>query len=769
MKNLLLLAVLACVSLQMQAQDYEEREIAKELYFENAVFRLTNAQQQALDTLWQHVQGAASYQIRIQGTADERGSARLNEQLPRQRSQAVRDYLLQKGAAADRIEILQGLILPVGIVKNNRRTDISVRYTKVTDTQTTADKNTPQAPSSFASFAAFTAYNAAQATQQHKIQNEKNARVRGRKGAILHIPKMAFVNAAGVAQTGDILIELREAHSYGDMILQNLSTESGSSLLETGGMVHIAAFNSKGESLQLAKGKEIIISMPSASAQLEGMQTFVGTEDPHEGVDWMPSNVAVVNAEQAKADLSPFLGGKGYIDINDLRLRNAFINEDSRKAFESKLPKFVPAPPAFTKVAPARPKLPVLDEPMLGDYYQKYEKQGQTFKQYSVRARKEYKADFQAFDRKRQAQNRQFQAYSRDSLRHAAAIAQHEQKIADYKAYQTELRYRLHLIHQHNTSFSSSDYEAKISSAAQLVAQLNTQALYNTRREYLLRQLEELSKKNEAFAPLLTAAKNSPAALISESNAQEIAKTSESTTAIAQEIQQQRQQAEALLKSERDAKEVFNGSASYNIARLLRKTVWTDSDYNSAREWIKIACDGYKKVLQNQQQRHSKNLDKLAPLCHQITQNQSTLVNLNEQMTQLMAELGLLSPRDIAAQYENAMSVNGLGWINCDRFTEPASSRTDLQILSQLQHSKDTKFYALFEDMNAVMLSTNDNGVFKFKSLPVGRSVKIVGLCISTDKAEMFVERISISKNMILNAKFEPKTLKELFAALQNV
>lgn len=77
-----------------------------DVHFETGLAELDATDKSDLDSLATCLQGTAKKEdVRITATTDPRGSERYNEDLSRQRAQAVADYLQQKGVKADNFQI----------------------------------------------------------------------------------------------------------------------------------------------------------------------------------------------------------------------------------------------------------------------------------------------------------------------------------------------------------------------------------------------------------------------------------------------------------------------------------------------------------------------------------------------------------------------------------------------------------------------------------------------------------------------------------------
>lgn len=82
-----------------------------------------------------------------------------------------------------------------------------------------------------------------------------------------------------------VRLALQEFYTPADMVLANLSTMAGTSLLETGGMLHLAA-TANGQPLALRPGRQLLLRLPARQSQAD-MQLFEGVAHGTSGaLDW---------------------------------------------------------------------------------------------------------------------------------------------------------------------------------------------------------------------------------------------------------------------------------------------------------------------------------------------------------------------------------------------------------------------------------------------------------------------------------------------------
>ena len=128
---------------------------------------------------------------------------------------------------------------------------------------------------------------AAPALQVFRVRAGRDTVLVGQQGTRLVVPARAFEVPAS---SGPVELRLREFYSISNIVLAGLGTRTGLDLLETGGMLHLAAA-ADGRTVNLRPGMEITIQLPTKQ-QLPGMQLYEGvSNDLSHAPDWqLPAN-----------------------------------------------------------------------------------------------------------------------------------------------------------------------------------------------------------------------------------------------------------------------------------------------------------------------------------------------------------------------------------------------------------------------------------------------------------------------------------------------
>jgi hypothetical protein len=120
------------------------------------------------------------------------------------------------------------------------------------------------------------------------FNTSKDTIIKCKEGTILKIKANSFVRSGSKrAVKGIIYFEVTEYYKLSDILMANLTTTSKGQQLETGGMLHIEAFQGD-ELVELKTNSTIDILMPTKNKK-ESMQLFSGVMS-EKGVDWIPEN-----------------------------------------------------------------------------------------------------------------------------------------------------------------------------------------------------------------------------------------------------------------------------------------------------------------------------------------------------------------------------------------------------------------------------------------------------------------------------------------------
>jgi hypothetical protein len=121
--------------------------------------------------------------------------------------------------------------------------------------------------------------------QKIEIDPSKDNVVKGKNGTVLYVQSNSFITDDGEPATGKVIIELKEHSSLIDFITSNLQTIHDNDILQTKGMIYLAAKSSDGENLKIDPTKSIRIEIKILQKEI-GDKIFLGERKPNGSVNW---------------------------------------------------------------------------------------------------------------------------------------------------------------------------------------------------------------------------------------------------------------------------------------------------------------------------------------------------------------------------------------------------------------------------------------------------------------------------------------------------
>lgn len=116
------------------------------------------------------------------------------------------------------------------------------------------------------------------------IDAKEDQTVKGSEGGQLVFPKGCFLDENGQTAEGWVQIELVEAYSVPDMVLNNLTTTYGDAVLESGGMLYVHA-SQAGKPLRINPDLPAYAEIPT-DRRRTGMQLYDGKRDKNGDISW---------------------------------------------------------------------------------------------------------------------------------------------------------------------------------------------------------------------------------------------------------------------------------------------------------------------------------------------------------------------------------------------------------------------------------------------------------------------------------------------------
>lgn len=293
-------------------------------HFEHDADKLSKTELLKLKAHFDELSISDAYEVTITGHTDDNGSDAYNQQLSERRSKFIFYSLLYFGLDEGLVSIdWKGESAPAELSTSNagraknRRVEIELkRYTfnSTSDLQNALSSNT---------------------TQTFTLDAQSNQLIVGNEGVQVSVPANSFVNANGEIETGSVTLNLKEALTFGSFHDYNLSTTSGSQLLETGGMVYLEATNENGEPLSLRKGATVSMMLPTQQKQ-ERMELFTSQD----GSNWQQVGQQPARPSWSSSSLSYVeYGGPVRPMWNFHPPRFAFDQEAPQKPSKPRMPR----------------------------------------------------------------------------------------------------------------------------------------------------------------------------------------------------------------------------------------------------------------------------------------------------------------------------------------------------------------------------------------------------------------------------------------------
>lgn len=267
-----------------------QQQLQKSIYFSIAEHKLSPASIRTLEQIASMAKEYEFLQIQISGNTDNTGSSEYNRNLSKRRIQSAMNYLLRAGVPGSNIQTTaHGENKPLSSNRDpegrsqNRRVDITITY----------QNKLPDKPDNIKDLFK----QLATKPNEFCIDPTRDTVLKGKAGGIIEIKANSF-DLKGRCKNKCVVVLLRENFTKSSMLLDNLTTMSNGEILESDGMVDLAAFDCEGNPLTLTKGKEMSFLIPT-KRKLDDILFFDGAHDPNGNLNW----TQIQNASQSLDDL----------------------------------------------------------------------------------------------------------------------------------------------------------------------------------------------------------------------------------------------------------------------------------------------------------------------------------------------------------------------------------------------------------------------------------------------------------------------------------
>lgn len=265
--------------------------LQKSIYYETAKFELSTESKVTLDSLVDSLKTLQNYNIFIKGYADNIGDSIFNKKLSEQRVLITQQYFISKGISPTVFTTSAfGEEKPIGNnateegKQKNRRVDISITFNR------TMTVNSSKFLPSILEF-----YNQTERKpQEFCVDPFRDTVLRCEKGTLVYVKANSF-KISNSCKSNCVKIKIKEDFLKSDMILDNLSTTSNGKIIETQGMVYTEANDCKGNKINLVKGKDLVIFLPTDTVRQDA-KIFQGNRTPHDNImNWTVNNNSVLS------------------------------------------------------------------------------------------------------------------------------------------------------------------------------------------------------------------------------------------------------------------------------------------------------------------------------------------------------------------------------------------------------------------------------------------------------------------------------------------
>jgi len=286
-------------------------------------------------------QEKGNYHIEIHAHTDNVGTFDENRKLSECRAKAIADYLCSQGFDAQKIkDFTYGEEAPKASNisdngrKENRRVDVLVFYekqeTRIVDftknkTINNIEKMSPDALELHSAVLDIAKSELKALMQFYDIDPLSDTLLVCKYGTAIYIQANTFLPTHNKE---NIRIAINEVYKKSDMILSNFSTSANGSILESGGMVNITAFDG-GKEYIMPLQHDLTFFFPTADMRSD-MDLFFGENDVNGNLDWTLAKRSIKDYEGylAEAELDETANGN-YFDNLGLSRSRRIINPKS--------------------------------------------------------------------------------------------------------------------------------------------------------------------------------------------------------------------------------------------------------------------------------------------------------------------------------------------------------------------------------------------------------------------------------------------------------
>ena len=221
--------------------------------------------------------------VLIEGHSDSMGNYARNKLLSLKRAMAVKRWLVRQGIGwGDIIVQAWGPDRPAADNRTpegrrrNRRVEIHFSRPQLVTPVASDRESLPDIAGFYQQIGT--------PLQKFCINPYRDTVIRCNRGTVMYIKAGSFVVSPG-CDSGCVSFHVREDFLYSDMIMDDLSTTSDGRILETQGMIYTEAVDCNGKKLDLQKGKDMVVFIPTDTINA-GAKVFEGHRAGDSVMNW---------------------------------------------------------------------------------------------------------------------------------------------------------------------------------------------------------------------------------------------------------------------------------------------------------------------------------------------------------------------------------------------------------------------------------------------------------------------------------------------------
>jgi hypothetical protein len=112
-----------------------------------------------------------------------------------------------------------------------------------------------------------------------------------------------------------------------------------------------------------------------------------------------------------------------------------------------------------------------------------------------------------------------------------------------------------------------------------------------------------------------------------------------------------------------------------------------------------------------------------------------------------------------------AVELMNFGWVNCDRFWNDPSPKTDIQLLVNNDSLTGARIYAVFKDINSIMTENywrTRTDTAAFRNIPIGKELTIIALSAKDETPYIFETTINTETDQQVQIEFMATTQADI-------